>query len=130
MLKLKLFLNQYALSHISLLNKIVKDEIEVMKTVNLLYQIGSFSKDIILNFDMYLQPCVWYSLGEIIGLSDKTEMCALYDQNSTYSYTVYIFCDASFLPHCFFPVQKLNNKIFVVYWLCSLRTSTCAPLFT
>ena len=43
-----------------------------------------------LIFDMYLQPCIWYSVGEIIGLNGKKEMCTLNDQNSTYNETVYI----------------------------------------
>ena len=57
---------------ISLLNKIIKSNINVIKTVNLVYQNRSLSKDIML---MYLQPHVWYSGGKIIAFSDKNEMC-------------------------------------------------------
>ena len=65
----------------SLLNTIIEGNFEVIKTVNLLYQNGSLSKDIKLTFDMYLQPCVWYSGQGIIGMNDKKEMCTLYNQN-------------------------------------------------
>ena len=41
-------------------------------------------------FYMYLQSRVWYSGHGIIGLSDKNELCTLYDQNSTYNGAVFI----------------------------------------
>ena len=63
------------LPYILFLNKITEGNFYGFKTVNLLFQNGSFSKYMMLIFDMYLQPCVWYSGGEIMGLSDKNEIC-------------------------------------------------------
>ena len=57
------------------MNKNFEGNIDVIKTVNLLYHNGSLSNDIIHIFDMYLQPYVWCSGEGVIGLSDTNEMC-------------------------------------------------------
>ena len=44
------------LTSTSLLNKIIEGNIDAIKTVNLLYQNGGSSKDMIHIFGMYLQP--------------------------------------------------------------------------
>lgn len=43
--------------------------------MNLLYHNGSLSNDIILIFDIYLQPYLWCAGDGVIGLSDTNEMC-------------------------------------------------------
>ena len=111
------------LPSILLLNKIVEGNFDLIKTVNLLYPNGSLSKDTMLIFDIYLQPCWLYSGGGIIDLSDKNEMCTLYDQNNTYNETVYI---SSRRP-LFSAIIICFDKNFVVYWLCSLMPSRSAP---
>lgn len=46
-----------------------------LKAAKLLLENGSISKDIIILFDeMYLQKCVEYCGGEIIGLSENDEL--------------------------------------------------------
>ena len=71
----KLLLKEFPLPSVSLLNKIIEGNIDIIKTANLLYENGSLSKDIMLIFDeMYLQKCVEYTGGEIIGLSDENEV--------------------------------------------------------
>ena len=49
---------KFVLPSISLLDKIIEGNIDVVKTVNLLYQNGSLLKDRMLIFDMFLQLSV------------------------------------------------------------------------
>ena len=98
---------KFVLSSISLLNKIIKSDIDIIKTVNILYQNGSLSKTIMSLFDMYLQPCVWYSEGGIVGLSDKNESCTLHEQKGIYNETVYISPFPSFLSQYFVFIKNL-----------------------
>ena len=60
------------LPSVSLLNKITEGNTDIMKTAKLIiYQNGSSSKDMMLVYDMYLQPCVSYSGRWIICLIDE-----------------------------------------------------------
>ena len=54
----KLFLKEFVLPSISLLNKNTEGNTDIIKRVNILYQNGSLLKDITLILDIYLQPCV------------------------------------------------------------------------
>ena len=69
----------------SLLNKIIEGDTNIIKTVNLICQNESLSKEIIFIFDIYLQPCAWFSEGGIIGLRNKNESYTYYDKTSTYN---------------------------------------------
>ena len=94
--------------------------------MNLLYQNGSLSKEIKVIFDLHLQPCVSYKVNRIIGLSDKNEMCTLYNQNSSCNETAYISPAPSFLPFDTHR-EKLNSVrefVKIKSWL-FLIFSTC-----
>ena len=102
-----LLLKEFALPATSLLNKVIEVNIDAIKTVNLVFQNWSLSKDIMLIFDMYLKPHVWYSGGGLIGLNDKDKMCTLYDQNSTYNEMVYLYSHALSFPSQYLVLMKI-----------------------
>ena len=60
----KLLLKEFKLSSVSLLNKIIKGHIDVIKTVTLLYKNGSLPKNIFLVFDMHLKPPIIHNIFE------------------------------------------------------------------
>ena len=110
---LKLLLKEFLLPSISLLDKIIKGNFGVIKTVNLFYQNGSLSKgNDFFRYVFTTARLIFRSRGEIISLSDKNEMYTLYYLNSTCNEMVYI----------------ILIKNFAVYCLCSLMPSRCTPV--
>ena len=72
-------------------------------------------------FNMCLQQCVWYSAGGIIGLGDKNQICT-----PNVVETAPITRQSIYPPCPVFPPSIICfDKIFAVYWLYSLITSTC-----
>ena len=78
-------MKEFVLPSDSLLNKIIEGDTNIIKTLNLICQSESLLKEIIFIFDIYLQPCAWFSEGGIIGLRNKNESYTYYDKTSTYN---------------------------------------------